>query len=116
MALALFPLPKPLAADLPRLREQPLPHPILDRALARADVLGERREILKRRRGGGRHGGYSDLWLCGGIERIARGASAGLLWLGEMGMGPVERRLGAVASVSATAARPCNSQIRPVSS
>jgi len=55
MALDLFPLPKPLAADLPRLREQPLPHPILDRALARADVLRERREILKRWRVGKGH-------------------------------------------------------------
>src|SRR5215510_6507802 len=63
MALNLFPQPEPLAADLSRLREQALPHPVLDRALARADMLGERRKVLKRRRVGERHGSYLDSCL-----------------------------------------------------
>src|SRR5690349_17573231 len=47
MTFNLAPGPQAFAADSLRLREQPQLHPILDCALARADVLRERAQILK---------------------------------------------------------------------
>src|SRR5688572_28212949 len=52
MPFNVLPAPQPFTALHARLRKCPHFHPILDRVLVRADVLGERAQVLKRRRVG----------------------------------------------------------------